>query len=310
MWGIQIILGGDTLYNYFSNIPSIDSFSYVTGNGLTAFLYSVQPSFSSLSYGMVIPRNCGFAWEPGAFSIYLCLAIFINLFFTNSDSKGKQRFLVLVLALFSTQSTTGYSIFILIILYFYLNKKLKIVLLLLPVMVAALILLFSFQFMNKKIVGLINETNEIDYIIQQSIGSETGETPQRFTSFLIAFTDFYYNPILGLGGNLEKSWTRKIGANIFPISGIGNVLAQFGIIGFLFIFITSFKTSLFFSKYFNYNGKYLLFLIILFISVSYSILLLPLLMCFWMFSFYEPQNNIQQEAKKLVLDTRSNVGDH
>jgi hypothetical protein len=29
MWAIQIILGGDTLYNYFGHIPSIDTFSYV-----------------------------------------------------------------------------------------------------------------------------------------------------------------------------------------------------------------------------------------------------------------------------------------
>lgn len=287
MWSVQIILGGDSLYNYFGNISS-DSFSSVTGNGLNAIFYSVQPTSASLLFEYMPPRNCGFAWEPGGFAVYLCLAIFVNLFITNSDRKGKIRFWVLLLALISTQSTTGYVTFTIIILFYYLNKKMNIIILLLPVMITTLIFIFSLPFMSNKIVSTLNETNEIDFQIEQSIGSETDLAPQRFSSFLIAFRDFYNNPILGTGGITGESWINKIGANISPISGIGNLLANFGIIGFLFFIIISFKTSLFFSKYFNYNGKFLLFLIIFFISISYSILFLPLVMSFWMFSFFEP----------------------
>lgn len=33
-WGIQIVLGGDTLFNYFAMIPGIDTWSYVSGGGV------------------------------------------------------------------------------------------------------------------------------------------------------------------------------------------------------------------------------------------------------------------------------------
>ncbi|HEY5123881.1 MAG TPA: hypothetical protein VIK14_09120 [Ignavibacteria bacterium] len=307
MWGIQIILGGDTLYNYFGNISSIDSFSYVSLNGLNAIFYSIQPTSASLLFEYMPPRNCGFAWEPGGFAVYLCLAIFINLFITNSDSKGKIRFWVLSIALISTQSTTGYAIFTIIILFYYLNKKLNIILLLIPVMITALIFIFSLPFMSNKIVSLVNETDEINFMVEKAIGSESGIAPQRFSSFLIAFRDFYNNPILGTGGISGENWTNKIGANISTISGIGNLLAQSGLIGFLFLIIISFKTSLFFSKYYNYNGKFLFFLIVLFISISYSIILLPLIMSFWMFQLFTPQNIDQKEIKNVDLNTESNL---
>ncbi len=81
IWVVQIVLGGDNLFNYFNKIPSIEEFSNVSGNGLNAILYSVQPTTMSLQFDFLPPRNCGFAWEPGGFAVMLALAIFINLFF-------------------------------------------------------------------------------------------------------------------------------------------------------------------------------------------------------------------------------------
>ena len=290
MWGIQIILGGDTLYYYFSKISLLKSTSFVSLDGLNAIIYSVMPSSESL-YNFTIPRNCGFAWEPGGFAVYLCLAIFINLFIPNADSKGKIRFWVLFFALISTQSTTGFTIFTIIILFYYLNKKRIIIFLLLPVMVTALILIFSLPFMSNKIVSVVNETSEIDLIVERSIGTETPIEPQRFASFMIAIKDFRNNPILGNGNITGESWTSKIGANVSAISGIGNLLSDFGIIGFLFFIIYSIKSSFFLSKYYDYKGKYLLFLIILLISISYGVILLPLGMSFWMFQLFIPKTS-------------------
>lgn len=82
-WIVQIGLRGDRLFEMFNRIPGIVLFSNVTSSGLNAILYSVQPSVSSILYNFSIPRNCGFAWEPGAFAVYLCLAILINLFLLN-----------------------------------------------------------------------------------------------------------------------------------------------------------------------------------------------------------------------------------
>lgn len=286
-WILQIVMGGDTLYGYFARIPGIHEFSHVTGGGLNLLFYSVQPTSFSLMYNNLPARNCGFAWEPGGFAVYICLAIFINLFFDKSGKGSKRRLWVLLIALLTTQSTTGFIIFIIIGLFYYLNENLKKILLVLPIIILGIVLILSLPFMAEKIVSLAQDVNEVDAIVASGYGRETSVTPQRFASFLIAFKDFYLNPILGTGGFKGESWTSKIGVNISTISGIGNLLSYFGLVGFLFFMIVSYKTSVLYAKHFGCNGRILFFLIILTISVSYGILFMPLIMCFWIFSLFE-----------------------
>ncbi len=297
-WIIQILLRGDTLYSFIAKIPGMDKFSHVTGEGYNIILYSVQPVVSSILYNFAIPRNCGYAWEPGIFAVYLCLAIFINLFFSGPDEKNKTRFWILVIALATTQSTTGYVIFMIMILTSLFNKQLNIVILVLPVAVIALIYVASLPFMSKKVVNLIDDTKRIDQLLEDTYGSETAANPQRFTSLMIALVDFRNNPVLGIGVHSEDSWTYKLGSNISTISGIGNLLAQFGLVGFLFFIILSLQSSFYFSKYFNFHSVFLFLFIMVFISISYSIILLPLVMSFWMFKYFAP-DDLRLTAKKI-----------
>jgi hypothetical protein len=237
----------------------------------------------------------------------LCLAILINLFFIKSDAKRKSHLWVLLAALVSTLSTTGYLIFVVIILYYLLNKRLNLIILLFPFAIVALVYLSSLPFMSKKVIELIDETKGVDQLLEGTYGRETAATPQRFTSFMLTFIDFRNNPILGVGGHKEATYIYKIGSNISAISGIGNLLAQFGMYGFLFFIILSVKSSIFFSKYYNYKGKFLLFLIIIFISVSYSVIFIPLVMCFWMFQFFAPRNLNQKTETNPALDSEPNI---
>jgi len=291
-WGIQIVLGGDALFNYFGMLPSIESWSYVSGGGYNGIFYSVQPTSMSVQFDFLPPRNCGFAWEPGGFAVFLALAIFINLFFFSPDATSKTRFWVMTAALVSSQSTTGYVIFIVILLFYYYNKKQKLIILLWPAVLVLIALAFSLPFMSDKIVSLIREAEMIDIMVEGSIGRETSIAPQRFASFMIALRDFLANPVLGLGGNAEASWTSKIGANVSTISGIGNLLAQHGLVGLSFFLISSYMTSSFFSRAFNFKGKFLFLVIMVLISISYGIILLPMIMSLWMFKIFTP-NEIQ-----------------
>jgi len=301
-WGIQIVLGGDTLYSYFNKIPSLYTFSYVSGNGLNAILYSVQPTSMSFQYDFLPPRNCGFAWEPGAFASYLCLAIFINLFVIKSDARSNKHLWVLVIALLSTQSTTGYIISLVILFYYFLNKNLNIMMLLLPLVVIIIITVFSLPFMSNKILIVFEQVSEIETMVVNSIDLGSSYAPGRFASFVIAFEDFINNPVLGMATVSQESWTYKIGASISSISGIGNLLAQYGIIGFFFFMLFTIKSSLLFAKQFNYKGKLLLFFIILLISVSYSVILLPLVMSFWMYQLFEHQHFIRNNNDNVGIN--------
>ncbi|HEX2921885.1 MAG TPA: hypothetical protein VHO50_12050 [Bacteroidales bacterium] len=301
LWGIQVLAGGDFLYNIIGRISFLDQISFVSGRGLSTIFYVIQSYETTLINGHTISRNCGFAWEPGSFSSYLALAIFINLFLAAKDSKQKKRFWVLLIALFSTMSTTGYFLFSVIIIYYFFNKEFKKVVLMLPALAGGLILLFSLPFMKDKIVELVKEPSRIDFIVWDSFGRESATTPQRFSSLLITLIDFKNNPVLGIAAHADEQWTRQAGSNISTVSGIGNLLAQFGIVGFIPFLIFSIKSSITFSKYFNYKGRFLLFFIILGISVSYSILFIPLIMCFWMFSLFEPDILSQKEATNRVI---------
>lgn len=290
MWLIQLVLGGDTLLNLIGRIPSVKESSVVTGGGLNIIFYSVQPYAHMLVSFTTIPRNCGFAWEPGGFAVYLNLAIFINVFFYNSDKKFNLRFWVLLLALISSQSTTGYVIFILMMVFYLLQKQIKIIILLFPVLIIVIALMFSLPFMRDKILLYIEETSQVDRIIEESIGKERSRNPQRFASFVIAFRDFKNNPILGFAGQSEDRWYIRLNSNVSPISGIGNLMAQYGLVGLVFFMTLLIRSSSAFSRYFNFNGWYLFFLIMLMITISYSIIFMRVIMSFWMFSFFESCN--------------------
>lgn len=299
LWGFQVLAGGDVLFNLISRFSFLESVSFVSGRGLSTVIYVIQPYATTLINGHTISRNCGFAWEPGSYSSYLSLALFINVFMTNPESGSRKRFWVLLLALLSTMSTTGYVLLSLIMVYYFFNREFKKRVLMIPVIAGALILLFSLPFMKDKIVELVREPARIDFIIWESYGRESATTPQRFSSLLITLVDFRNNPLLGIAAHSEEQWTFQAGSNVSPISGIGNLLAQFGLVGFIPFIILSLKSSVIFSKYFNYKGKFLLFLLIIGISISYSILFIPLIMCFWMFSLFEPDIAVEKAGDRI-----------
>jgi hypothetical protein len=289
LWGFQVLAGGDALFNIISGYFSfMEPISFVSGKGISTVVYAIQPYATTLINNFTTSRNCGFAWEPGSYASYLCLGIYINLFSREQDKNSRKRFWVFLAALLSTLSTTGYVILSIIMIYYLMNKEFRNIVLLIPVVIIALILFFSLPFMKDKILELVKEPASIQNMVWDSYGRETATTPQRFSSLLITLIDFKNNPILGIAAHGEESWVRQVGSNISPISGIGNLLAQFGLAGTIPFIIYTIKSSFVFSRYYRYRGKFLLFFIIFGISISYSILFIPFVMCFWMFALFEP----------------------
>lgn len=69
---------------------------------------SVVPS------GVSIIRNYGIAWEPGAFALLLCLAIYGQI--VGYSSLNKHKIIINILALITTFSTMGYAVFAIIMI--------------------------------------------------------------------------------------------------------------------------------------------------------------------------------------------------
>jgi hypothetical protein len=243
--------------------------------------------------GFSVTRNSGFAWEPGAFSVFINLAIFVNLIVYKFRLKRNLKLMVLCFTLITTFSTTGYGIFILLILFYTYNQKVKYKLILTPLAIIIGIYITTLSFMTDKIIDL--SLQDTDEQIENSILYDTQYAPQRITSFTIDYKDFLNNPILGYGGHQEERWTNKLGAQIASISGIGKLLAKFGMVGTIFFFLMLFKSSKIFTEIFTFKGWIFPFLIFLMTSFSYSIIEHPLLICFWMLAFFLPKkqkNNI------------------
>jgi len=119
--------------------------------------------------------------------------------------------------------------------------------------------------------------------------------------------DFKNNPLLGLGGKVDEGWTMKIGARISPITGIGNLLAQFGMVGCIFFVLSTLASSLFFARYLKKKIRFLLFIIILFTSISYSLIFFPLIMCFWMYSLFNPSDMIPGDTRKAEFQQKLHI---
>lgn len=244
---------------------------------INIIVYTIEKQ--NITNRFLIPRNSGFAWEPGVFATYINLAIF-SLLITNKFKVFKDlKFWVLVGALITTMSTTGYSILLILVAFYGYNQKAKYIVAIVPLFLLLVAYVSTLPFMAEKLVEVSSfNTRELIY---NSVKWGSAYNPQRLQSFQIDFIDFVNNPIIGYGGHNETTWTAKLGAEINTVSGIGNLLAQFGTVGALFFFYQLLKTSKDSANSFGYKGGFSLFIIMMMISISYA-LFTPLFMCFWL----------------------------
>ncbi len=263
-------------FSYQENAPGNIDYNMIV---YTVNNYNVIPQYILEFGGFRIFRNSGFAWEPGAFSVYITIAILFHFIRNKFKIRINKQLLVFVAALATTFSTTGYSMFILLILFYVYNQEIYKVAWLVPFFLILTVYIFTLPFMAEK----ISETTDFDteQLIYYSQKYNIKYQPQRFESFQIDFIDFLNHPILGYGGHLEAKWTNQLGANIATVSGIGKIMAQYGIAGLLFFIFSLWKSSQRLLYLFNIKGLIFPMAFVLLISISYSIIT-ALLMTLWL----------------------------
>jgi hypothetical protein len=228
-------------------------------------------------------RNPGFAWEPGVFASLISIAMFSNLLRTKFKLKNNKHLLVFFAALASTFSTTGYSLAIFLLFFYIYNQNFINVFWLTPIFAVIAISLFALPFMSEKITNTLDISNyHTEEMIYLSAKYNIQYIPQRFESFYIDFQDFLNNPIIGYGGHLEAKWTSQLGAQIWTVSGLGKILAQFGIVGTVFFLFSLWVSSKRITYLFDVRGAIFPALFILLYAVSYSVFS-TLIMSIWLF---------------------------
>lgn len=179
-------------------------------------------------------RNCGMFWEPGAFAGYLVIGLLFKVWNEEGfvmDRKG----LVMLAALLTTQSTTGYAAFFVLSLYVIYNagwtskKMLKV----------ALPPLLSFVFCVMVYIGYVNIPFLGEKVRTQFDAAASGETSskiQRYGNILYDIDFIQDRPFIGWSSNPEtRFYVDPELATL--IAGQGNgftgFIVRFGLVGFL-----------------------------------------------------------------------------
>lgn len=285
LWGMSLILPFTS--DYFYMFPETRF-----GNNVL-YLYNWMDPAKEQMYDSLI-RNAGCSWEPGRFAIMLIPAILINLSREGVKFHKNTRMIVLLVALASTISTTGYSIAILLYAIYWFEKitvkrGLYFVVLVLPICWY----LFSLDFMTEKIQdradfeGLTNESlANYEYHAEKS-GDETIGALDRFESAYFDWTNFQQEPLLGYGRNVDYSWFRQeITRNFELTGGLVKMFSQYGVFIGILLYLILFFSSFKISRMFPHQRKIAFALALLLCTISYPIFIVPIFTAFWLYGLF------------------------
>lgn len=246
---------------------------------LNIIFYSVNNFDTEDIFSFTI-RNAGFAWEPGAFSCFLILAIFCNILRTNFSLRKNPSLICFLICLCTAQSTTGYIVFLLLLLCWLMTqKKWKYLLIILPIVILFVNIPFVYEKILEQIYTYQNfELSDLSYKGVNDVN--------RFIAFQISLDEFKLHPLFGLGGYDDGTYLSQQGYEMVISSGIGRLLAMYGVFGVLVFFSSLVMSARRVSSAFQTPNGFLLFIPILGMMFSYNMWLLPMYVVFWLFGVY------------------------
>lgn len=263
-------------------------------------IFGLQPA--DLGGAIFFRRNCGFAWEPGRFASIVVVAIFINIVRMNFRIKGNRNLFVLLVALATTQSTTGFGAFFIVVFTFLYNVKKKYFLPFFIISAILFICTLFLPFMGGKISALwIDEQHnkEFEKKVTYWIDKEDKAiVPQRFDGILWELYNVSYDPMLGYGKEIKRSYTgRLFNGNLVLYNGTIKIFAVFGIFYGLLFYVFLFYGSKYVSSLFQYKGSFFFLLLFICINISYPFHFEPLFLAMFGIPTYylkknEKNNNI------------------
>lgn len=188
--------------------------------------------FSVIFNSNYVSRNYGIFWEPGAFSIFLNIALFITLFQQKASIKNVA---VLCLAILSTLSTLGIACMLVLVLG-YVSQRHRVVRK--GIKNFMLFLVFCF------VLYLIVDGEEFIYHVLGKLKITNGKintsTSVRIDAFVYMGKAFLSSPLWGVGytefSRIQESYCSGMATFTFM-----NLLATYGLIGGLLPVIGCFK---------------------------------------------------------------------
>lgn len=268
-WLILLVLGP----NVFPHLLKGVAF----GEDCWSILFFTVNNVSSSDLYYSLARNPGFAWEPGLFATMIVIAIVFNILLNNGKINIRNRsFFILLLALLTTFSTTGYVAMLLILILNYINgtslsifKRIVVT----SLLVIGSIYVYNLPFISGKLEAQ-SKTENYKTSGNLEYWESTGQalTVQRFEGIQLDLLNLYDKPLFGYGVARSNSFiARNISYCLITSNGLVKPFAMFGIFFALPIFIFFYISSKKLSKAFQYSNFRLLFISILILSISYDL---------------------------------------
>ena len=276
-----------------SSLRALSSLIDISGNTIgwqhknNFIVYNLELRYI-LTSSTFFPRNCGFAWEPGPYAIFLSIGIVINLLKNKLRISGNTKLYVLLFALLTTQSTTGYSVVAIIFIYLFSRdlKGLKRYLITVVAIIISFSIFISFDFMQDKIHKQIEDVQIMEQTLNRALSQNTSFSTGRFGGLYIAWQDFKRNPLFGVAGSSESRYATIDGIGLSIRNGIGNIISSYGMFGFIFFILFLIKTSNLLSIITKSNASYALFITIFLCLMGFSLFTTPIISSFIFFSIF------------------------
>lgn len=240
-------------------------------------------------------RNSGCAWEPGYFAIMIAFAIFFNLRENGINFRNNKNLQILVIAMITTTSTTGYVVMLVEFLMFY-AKKLSLKKILGAAIIFVPIIYYGSQlsFIGEKVsLAFENSTDISNLEVQFTWGEQEQEGKiaiDRIPSAVIQVENFKHDPILGYGLNDYNSYFLKHNniKHMAYCGGFVQTFSQYGILlGIFLLYLLSTTSKRLNNLSIIHNFDFLI--VCLLLSISYPIFRCPVFTAFWIFGyFYSP----------------------
>lgn len=289
---IQLIVPDAAMYNLFKSID-------LSGNLFPRKFYASIGlyTFHQKELSELFPRNAGFCWEPGPFSSYVVLALFINIARNGVKIKDKKRLLFFLLAIVSAQSTTSFVVLLAVIVWYAWASTKSKAFRIFSVPVAAVLVIYLFTgipWMQEKIIS--ESQQDVNYYLYLAESYGSSHAPGRFASLTLGWKDFLNHPIAGYGGNTSL----RIGyidetTSIATISGIGTIISRYGAIGTVFFLWLIFSTGKWLGRYYRYSAHIIFPVLVIMIGFGFGIIESPVFVTLWMVPVFLSFKKLQSQ---------------
>jgi hypothetical protein len=241
-------------------------------------------------------------WEPGAYAGMLVMTTLLHLGMTKI--KYDKIFFVLLLALLTTLSTTGYIALSFIALLILVNSSIKRKFIYIVIAIPLTIYIYNLEFIKEKIEYQL--TRSIDEHGESSV-KQGGMSTSRFASFLKDMEDIKKNYIIGVGISDETRYASDKFDKTLRSNGTSDWVVKFGFLGFFVLLINYFYGFKKFFQLYECKGAGIVVLAVIVLSFSEAFLYLPFFLAlqFIRFTHYEESDISQNNYSTFKLNQRS-----